>query len=654
MARDYFSILLFLHLFMLNSISAQTTAIIDPYFEQALIDLGIDSDGVINGSIATSDIADITILDISNKYIMDLTGIEDFTNLTELYCNNNWLNSGYPLSLSNNTNLKILNCSNQTYILGPTGRRGEFFLNVSQNAKLEYLDSSNNILYTLNVSNNTNLKTLNCSFDRITSLNLSQNTKLEYLNCSFQELINVSGEYTPFTDLTLGQNANLTTILFRGNHLGNLDISGISSLTYLDCSDNKLTGLSVSQQVNLEKLLCSYNQLTALNLANNIFLNEVICNNNQLSILNVKNGNNTLLSTFNAQNNPSLTCIEVDDANSANNGIAPYDNWLKDNTAIYLEDCENSTTIPDPAFEQALIYLGIDTDGIINGTVATADIAVITDLDLFSFGIQDLTGIQDFISLITLSCASNLLTNFDVSQNVNLQNLSCYDNQLTSLDLSKNINLINLSCSLNLLTNLDVNQNINLQFIQCWSNQLTQLDVSNNIDLQGLECYNNELMSLDVSQNVNLKHLLCMDNKLTNLNVKNGNNSILFLDAAQNSLLTCIQVDDADAANAGEAPYSSWVKDNIATYSEDCSTLGIDDELLAQSISLYPNPVSNILIIDSEIPIIKVEIYSILGKKIKEVNANFSDINIGNLSAGLYLIKIFSEKGGAFRKIIKS
>ena len=83
---------------------AQTTVIPDESFEQALIELGIDSDGIINGSVATSDINTITSLDVSNRYIVDLKGIEDFAGLTELYCQNNYLDY---LDVSNNVALKI-------------------------------------------------------------------------------------------------------------------------------------------------------------------------------------------------------------------------------------------------------------------------------------------------------------------------------------------------------------------------------------------------------------------------------------------------------------------------------------------------------------------------------------------------------------------
>ena len=57
------------------------TYIPDDNFEQELITLGIDPDSVLNDSIPINQIKHITHLDVSNKSIVDLTGIEDFTSL---------------------------------------------------------------------------------------------------------------------------------------------------------------------------------------------------------------------------------------------------------------------------------------------------------------------------------------------------------------------------------------------------------------------------------------------------------------------------------------------------------------------------------------------------------------------------------------------
>lgn len=84
------------------------------------------------------------------------------------------------------------------------------------------------------------------------------------------------------------------------------------------------------------------------------------------------------------------------------------------------------------------------------------------------------------------------------------------------------------------------------------------------------------------------------------------------------------------------------------------SQLSVADQELEQSIQLYPNPLKDILSVKSKtIVISKIAIYSILGKKIKEVHSNFESIDTCTLSNGLYLIRIFSDKGAITKRIIK-
>ena len=87
---------------------SQITLIPDPNFEQGLIDLGYDT-APINGSVTTANISNVTSLEVGYRNIADLTGIEDFTDLTILSCDNNQLTS---IDLSNNTALEYLFCAN--------------------------------------------------------------------------------------------------------------------------------------------------------------------------------------------------------------------------------------------------------------------------------------------------------------------------------------------------------------------------------------------------------------------------------------------------------------------------------------------------------------------------------------------------------------
>ena len=102
------------------------------------------------------------------------------------------------------------------------------------------------------------------------------------------------------------------------------------------------------------------------------------------------------------------------------------------------------TLIPDENFEQALIELEIDTDGIINHLISRVDAenttAIIANFPLLPEGtpnggadprvaittkIKDLTGLDAFTNLEVLECQGNQLTNLDVSNNTSLTDLIC-------------------------------------------------------------------------------------------------------------------------------------------------------------------------------------------------------------------------------------
>lgn len=99
---------------------------------------------------------------------------------------------------------------------------------------------------------------------------------------------------------------------------------------------------------------------------------------------------------------------------------------------------------------------------------------------------------------------------------------------------------------------------------------------------------------------------------------------------------------------------NDWtVTDNSDFSYSEHEILSVPESNVGQ-IKIYPNPVSNVLTIKSEIDIIdKVEIYSVFGKKIKTINSYFENINTEDLSNGIYLLRINSEKGTTIKKLIK-
>lgn len=71
-------------------------------------------------------------------------------------------------------------------------------------------------------------------------------------------------------------------------------------------------------------------------------------------------------------------------------------------------------------------------------------------------------------------------------------------------------------------------------------------------------------------------------------------------------------------------------------------------------ISIYPNPATTTISINSKIiKVIKVEFLNSLGQNNKTVNTTFENIQISDLSSGIYTLKIFTEKGIIIKKIVK-
>ena len=82
------------------------------------------------------------------------------------------------------------------------------------------------------------------------------------------------------------------------------------------------------------------------------------------------------------------------------------------------------------------------------------------------------------------------------------------------------------------------------------------------------------------------------------------------------------------------------------------SVLLIDEiEFTKNYFSVYPNPTSEIIHIDSEVIINKVELFDLLGKQVISTN-EITEINLNKLSKGIYILKVFSEIGIVTKKVL--
>lgn len=233
--KEIFSLVFFL--ILINLSLAQNTVIPDANFEQELINLGYDS-GLPNGLVPTSNINTITSIYLTQKNISDLTGIADFTALTQLYCTDNYLTS---LDVSQNSSLMGLWCG------------GNQLTSLKFNSNLTALWCFDNQLTNIDITQNTSLTDLNISNNQITSLNTEQNTMLTQLICDTNQLncLNVkNGNNTNLTIFSTYNNPglsciNVDNVTWSTNNWIDKDVTASFSTT---CSNLCIVGIS-----NLER-----------------------------------------------------------------------------------------------------------------------------------------------------------------------------------------------------------------------------------------------------------------------------------------------------------------------------------------------------------------------------------------------------------------
>jgi hypothetical protein len=102
-----------------------------------------------------------------------------------------------------------------------------------------------------------------------------------------------------------------------------------------------------------------------------------------------------------------------------------------------------------------------------------------------------------------------------------------------------------------------------------------------------------------------------------------------------------------------EANYQAATGWKDFTDYSDCIS-GIVELSQAAQLKIYPNPVKNELRIESgELTIENVEIADLQGKTVSTFNNAGNKINVSHLSAGIYLLKIKTDKGVVTGKFVK-
>ena len=348
----------------------------------------INPDG--SSKLTAQELQAVTTMDVSNRKIANLTGIEYFTNLTTLKC---------------------ANCNLQELLL-------------SNFEKLETLDCHHNSnLYKLEVKDCKNLKTLVCNDCALTGLTFSNAKNLQYLRCYNNSLknLNLSG-CTALKEVVCYQNK------LRGNYMtdfiNNLPTTTNEALLYVCKDENSSTGNQVTyEQAQAAKaknwtLMKYITDSWALYAGNNIpidvtiFPDEYLLNFAQDK---VDKDKNNVLSDEEVE---SVTTILTDW------GLDIRDfSCLRLFTQLTTLRCENcKLTGIDLSANKKLKSLSLQDN-------------LLTSIDL-----------SNNTELENLNCSYNNIPSLDLSNNKALKTLSCVQNGLTELDLSANTQLEFLEC----------------------------------------------------------------------------------------------------------------------------------------------------------------------------------------------------------------
>lgn len=445
------------------------------------------------GAVAYSS---VTVLDVSNKGISSLAGIEKFPNLIELYAQQNDITAF--INLSQNSNLERLNLASNNHIRG--------FNNYSQ--------TDNDGCF----------------------IRMPSNSPLKYLNMSdcpvmgyFQTLTNSSGFNAQSIDTLIMNNCPRLGWSSAVTNLKN-------SLVYLEWSNNaitssnsvidlttmtKLAHLNLSKNTHVTNVKLPTNSIEHVNISNcNISNDQTFVNCNILKYIDISNNSGTA-KNFKLSNNPNLKVFKAHNAAISSNGLTweePSPNLdtliVSGNNAMqYLNSLNYATNLKYLDMSGGDLYLQNMP------TFVGSNFPSLEYIDFSNDKITEAKTLQGFSALKTLKIGGNFLTsNSHGIDKITLSNCPAIE----SIDVSGSKNMAEIG----LVNQGYTNDNFTLPTItyaDC--NLLSMLDMSDNTftsvpELTGIP---STIVSLKLNNNA-----------LTSLTMPSGS-PIQFLYAENNS-----------------------------------------------------------------------------------------------------------------------
>jgi len=760
MKKNYYLIFLLL----CSVFQAQIINIPDPIFKARLLYANTSNGMASNSSnqsivIDTNGDNEIQVSEALNVYklniggnpgngISDLTGINQFSNLTSLIAWNNNLtnlqisglsnvesinlanNNLTTLSLNNLTNLKVISFANNQVstfsatnvpnlqILTCTGNQlGTLDISVFPN--LKNLESNNNLLTTLNLNNNNHLLSINAKNNQLTTIPLGECPILTslYINNNLFSTID-AGQLTQLGYFDFSDNPNLISFNIKnGKH--NYDqnavpkFSNTPNLKYI-CVDDFELGMiyglvNFYNQPNV--VLSSYCSFTPggnfytiqgntrydynnngcdindpvkvfqkFSITNSANSGNIIANASGNYSIPVQSGNHTITPIV---ENPTYFTISP---TSVTANFPAQTSPLTQNFCLTANGTHNDlevliipVTAASPGFDAKykIVYKNKGTSAQSGTIVYNFNDNLMNFLSSTVAPNSQATGVLswNFTNLLPFE-TKEMTVNFKLNTPIqtpalnggDILNYSTQINGLTDETPSDNIFVLNQT----VVNSFDPNDKTCLEGtaitqakVGDYVHYLIRFENTGTANAQNIVVKDElDTSKFDISSLIPLNASHNFVTRITNLNVVEFifENIQLPFDDANNDGYVSFKIKTKSTLNIGDSfsnlakiyfDYNHPIITNSYTTTVQ-NVLSTTENLIEKnSVSIYPNPVKDILHIKSKNEIIKAEIYDSIGRIILSAKAKENAINVAELSKGAYMIKLFLKDHYEVQKFIK-
>lgn len=302
-------------------------------------------------------------------------------------------------------------------------------------------------------------------------------------------------------------------------------------------------------------------------------------------------------------------------------------------------------SIPDSAFKAQILADG-RTDANGDGEVQVLEAEQTFVLNFSNAGIQDLTGIEAFINLVTLRLDGNNISNVDLSSNLKLESVYLNRNtNLSALDVTMLPQLFRLIVNYTNIADLDLSLNPDLRILDASYTDLSNLDLS----------AQDELLNLSIDRCKRFTYLDISNlTKLTRLSI-----GWLYIDTLVTSThdsLTSVGMSVNNIDNI-DALLSPKLKD-LVCWGNELESLDLSNCPLIQSVlannnpitQFYPGTPANLVLLDlSSCELEEINLKSCINLRTLRLHNN--NLNSLELYATLNLIEKLKLGDNAFTKI---